>query len=156
MLNQISREDAKGTGIPEAERQSYLRIDKVKANTVGPARTAIWRRFINVELPNGDDVGVITTWEHPGRVDQVSVEDCAALQAKVAAGNYRDNARAEDWIGRLVGKQLGLDHTTLDGRARIKMAVGELKRRGVFVEDRREDENRHIRVFIVPGSWRRP
>src|SRR5262249_35342799 len=32
-----------------------------------PSKTAIWRKFENVDLPNGDGVGVVTPWRFPGQ-----------------------------------------------------------------------------------------
>jgi hypothetical protein len=27
----------------------------------------VWRQFHNIELPNGDEVGVVTAWDYPGQ-----------------------------------------------------------------------------------------
>src|SRR5205085_5501126 len=43
-----------------------FRIDRGKGN-YSPAARALWRKFINVELPNGDEVGVVTAWNYPGQ-----------------------------------------------------------------------------------------
>jgi hypothetical protein len=65
MLNQMTRKDAEDVGIPENERTSYFRVDRVKGNNAPPS-AATWRKFVNVELPNTDEVGVVTPWEFPG------------------------------------------------------------------------------------------
>jgi RecA-family ATPase len=57
MLNFMSRPDAEGVGIAELERTSYFRVDRAKANNSPPAKSATWRKFINVDLPNSDEVG---------------------------------------------------------------------------------------------------
>jgi len=54
-------------GIPDLERTSYFRVDRVKANNSPPAKAATWRKFVNVDLPNGDEVGVIVPCEFPGQ-----------------------------------------------------------------------------------------
>jgi RecA-family ATPase len=66
MLNQMTEKDAENTGIPEHERVAYFRVDRVKGNN-SPAAKAVWRRFVNVVLPNTDEVGVVVPWEFPGQ-----------------------------------------------------------------------------------------
>ena len=61
MLNQMREKDAADVGIPEHERTAYFRVDRVKGNN-SPPRQAVWRRFVNVELPNTDEVGVVVPW----------------------------------------------------------------------------------------------
>jgi hypothetical protein len=67
MLNFMPRDEAEGAGIAELERTAYFRVDRVKANNAPPAKAAIWRKFVNVDLPNSDEVGVIVPWEFPGQ-----------------------------------------------------------------------------------------
>jgi len=67
MLNVMSSKDAENAGIMDIERTNYFRIDRAKANYSGPAKTATWRQFVNVDLPNGDGVGVVTPWQFPGQ-----------------------------------------------------------------------------------------
>jgi AAA domain len=69
MLNVMSSKDAENAGFMELERSNYFRIDRAKANYSGPAKTAIWRQFVNVNLPNGDAVGVVAPLAvpRPGR-----------------------------------------------------------------------------------------
>ena len=65
MLNQMMAKDAEEVGIPEHERGYYFRVDRVKGNN--PPSKAVWRRFVNVELPNTDEVGVVEPWDFPGQ-----------------------------------------------------------------------------------------
>ena len=67
MLNFMPKAEAESAGIAELERTSYFRVDRVKANNAPPAKVAIWRKFINVDLPNSDEVGVIVPWAFPGQ-----------------------------------------------------------------------------------------
>jgi hypothetical protein len=71
-----TEKDAETVGIPLHERMSYLRVDKAKGNNAPPAK-AVWRRFINVDLPNGDEVGVITPWDYPGQGEMVETNQKA-------------------------------------------------------------------------------
>jgi hypothetical protein len=79
MLNQMTETDAGAVGVPEHERTSYFRVDRVKGNNAPPAK-AVWRRFVNVELPNTDEVGVVVPWDFPGQ-GAPSPEMTAAEQA---------------------------------------------------------------------------
>jgi hypothetical protein len=67
ILNHMSRPDAELAGIEAFNRVSYFRIDRGKGNYTPPARNATWCRFENVELANGDEVGVVVPWEFPGQ-----------------------------------------------------------------------------------------
>jgi len=67
MLNHMNEADADLAGVPAFERTSYFRVDKVKGNNARPARVATWRKFVNADLPNGDEVGVVVPWDFPGQ-----------------------------------------------------------------------------------------
>jgi RecA-family ATPase len=66
VLNRMSDKEGAELGLPEFERSKYLRVDKAKGN-YSPAAKAVWRKFENVELPNGDEVGVLAPWNYPGQ-----------------------------------------------------------------------------------------
>ena len=66
VLNHMSMTDAMQLAIPEHERLLYFRVDKAKGNNAPPSQ-AVWRRFVNVELTNGDDVGVVVPYALPGQ-----------------------------------------------------------------------------------------
>jgi RecA-family ATPase len=74
LLNYMSKQDAENAGLMEMERTSYFRIDRGKANYSAPAKTVTWRRFVNIDLPNGDAVGVIAPWLFPGQDGMPSPE----------------------------------------------------------------------------------
>jgi RecA-family ATPase len=78
ILNHMSRQDAENAGLMEMERTLHFRIDRGKANYSPPAKTAVWRKFVNVDLPNGDAVGVITPWLFPGQDGTASPEKIEA------------------------------------------------------------------------------
>src|SRR5262245_40751701 len=66
VLNRMNEKDAEAAGCSEAERLSRFRVDRAKGN-YSPAHVAKWRQFINVELANGDEVGVVAPWDFPGQ-----------------------------------------------------------------------------------------
>jgi RecA-family ATPase len=66
VLNRMNKTDADGAGIDDIARLSHFRVDRAKGN-YSPAQAATWRRFVNVELPNTDEVGVVEPWDFPGQ-----------------------------------------------------------------------------------------
>jgi hypothetical protein len=78
VLNVMSEKDADMAGILAHERMSYIRVDKAKGNNAPPAK-AVWRRLVNVDLPNGDEVGVITPWDFPGQGEGSEASNKAEL-----------------------------------------------------------------------------
>jgi RecA-family ATPase len=98
LLNVMSKEEASNLGIDEFERLSYFRIDIGKTNTMSRTNAAVWRKFESVELPNGDNVGVITAWDYPTR-----------------GGPQTEAQKAQAYSDEQVFMHL-LDRFTLDGR----------------------------------------
>jgi hypothetical protein len=65
VLNIMNDKEAEEIGIPAHERSLYVRVDRGKSN-FAPPRKATWIHLANVDLPNGDEVGVVEPWDHPG------------------------------------------------------------------------------------------
>jgi RecA-family ATPase len=66
VLNRMSEKDASDAGLDEAERLKRFRVDRAKGN-YSAAGAATWRQFVNIELLNGDEVGVVAPWDFPGQ-----------------------------------------------------------------------------------------
>jgi RecA-family ATPase len=81
VLNRMSRKDAETAAVDENRRLSHFRVDKAKGN-YSPAQAAVWRRFINIPLPNGDDVGVVAPWDFPGQGVQTPEKMAADIKAE--------------------------------------------------------------------------
>jgi hypothetical protein len=92
ILNLMSKPDADAAGLDEFERLTRFRIDRGKGNNSAPARSATWRQFVSVRLPNGDDVGVVVPWDFPGAGGAPSDEKTAA------------DRQAEEIVMRLLDK----------------------------------------------------
>lgn len=58
-----------------------VRVDRAKGN-YSPAAAATWRQFINVSLPNGDDVGVVAPWNFPGQGEETPATVAAEQKAE--------------------------------------------------------------------------
>jgi RecA-family ATPase len=102
MLNVMSPKDAEFAGLMELERTNYFRIDRAKANYSGPAKTATWRQFQNVDLPNGDSVGVVVPWLFPGQDGRSSPEKIEA--ERKAEYIFLEVLRRLFLAGRFVGE----------------------------------------------------
>ena len=113
MLNQMRAKDADDVGIPEHERTSYFRVDRVKGNNSPPDK-AVWRRFVNVELPNTDEVGVVVPWLFPG-------------QGLTIGRNDRGRALADRLFMQLLVR-LTLNGRTVSDRAGINYAPAVFSR----------------------------
>ena len=81
VLNRMNEKDAEAAGCGEVERLFRFRVDRAKGN-YSPAQAATWRQFINVELINGDEVGVVAPWDFPGQGEQTPEKTAADQKAE--------------------------------------------------------------------------
>ena len=81
VLNRMNERDVGAAGCSEIERLSRFRVDRAKGN-YSPAQAATWRQFVSVELPNGDDVGVVAPWNFPGQGEQTPEKAAADQKAE--------------------------------------------------------------------------
>jgi hypothetical protein len=99
VLNTMSEDEAAKAGVEN--RRWFYRVDSGKANLTPPAEKAEWFRFVSVDLPNGDNVGVPTVWQFPKPFDGVTPDHLRAAQQAVAAGGpWRESSQADDWVGK--------------------------------------------------------
>jgi RecA-family ATPase len=103
MLNFMSKQDAENAGVLEVERTTFFRIDRAKANYSAPSKQAVWRKFINVDLPNGDAVGVVVPWSFPGQDGAPSPEKLEA--ERKAEHVFLEVLRRLFLAGRFVGEK---------------------------------------------------
>jgi hypothetical protein len=106
ILNIMSTKEAQDAQIDDMERRSYFRVDRSKGNTVPPARVATWRRFENVSLPNGDEVGVIVPCAI-GDGAPSAEREAAAQRAKAVYLDLLDRFTNE---GRTVSEKTGKNY----------------------------------------------
>ena len=98
LLNVMSREEAKRLSIDEFERLSYFRVDRGKGNTIKPsAANTVWRKFESVVTANGEEVGVVTAWNHPGEGPPSDRQKAASEAAEICFLTLLDRFTA---IGR--------------------------------------------------------
>jgi hypothetical protein len=108
----MSEEEARNFGIGPAgsnQRRRYFRVDNGKANLAPPPDKADWYFLESVHLGNGrmglasgDNVGVVVTWTPPDPLQCITEADLPSILERVATGEYRADAQAKDWVGKVV------------------------------------------------------
>ncbi len=155
VYNRMTVEEANRLGVPEDEIRFFFRVENDKVNLAPPEKAA-WYRMNNVDLDNGDSVGVACAWSPPDPFQGLSVHDLIRVQQVVGASDWRDSPRAEAWVGKAVGEALGLDLDLKPDRARVTRLVAEWVRGGALEIVDKQDGNRVSRKFVVVGKWATP
>lgn len=160
VLNRMSEGDAEKAGLDDEARRRTFRLQDDKAN-LAPPEKAGWFQMQSVPLGNGsggdnsdqDFVGVVVAWNWPSALEGVSVADLRAVQAKVAAGSFRENPQAADWVGNAVAEVLRLDANEKASRAKINGLVKTWTANRMFKTVSRPDEKRMLRKFVEVDEW---
>ena len=101
VLNRMKETQADDLGIPAHERTAYIRIDRAKGNN-SPTRQPRWVTFKNVDLPQGDAVGVLIPWSPPASGSPEAVAANLVADTVFLAALFRFNTegrRASDRKG---------------------------------------------------------
>lgn len=156
VLNFMLPADADKLGLSDEERRLHIRISNGKANNA-PFGKAKWMRIEVENLPNGDQVACGSPWKLPDPFKGLTTEDIELAQKLARTGAYRDDIRSPEWFGYALAKQLAINIQP-DGSgdpkdfARIKSIIKTWKDNSVLSVERRKDEQRKEKAFIVPGS----
>jgi hypothetical protein len=120
----------------------------------------VWRRFVNIELPNGDEVGVVTPWNYPGQgltsTEVADLERVAEhvfmqllnrfiLQGRAVGDRPRGNYAPRVFTGETEARVAKLTLQMLEGAMKRLFASGRIR-----VESSRE--GRYAARQIVPTS----
>lgn len=158
VLNPMTKQEADDTGVG-ARRGFYFRADNGKANLTPPSSKATWYELKSVPLnngdainPDGDHVGVVTAWQWPDAFTGVTVNHLREVQAVVAAGQWRKDLRADDWVGNAVAEVLDLDPSDKAHKAKIGALLKSWISSGMLVVVERKDEERKKRLFVEVGE----
>jgi hypothetical protein len=159
VLNGMSKEEAERAGVEPEKRRLHFRVDDGKANMAPPMESASWYRMDSVDLGNGrglepsDNVGVATAWSMPGILDNVTGADAERVIAMVRADRtYRMDSRAVNWIGFAIAEVLGLDPDRKADREQINCVLRMWIDNKALATERRQDEQRKMRVFVTLGE----
>jgi len=159
-LNAMSKDEAAKAGV--SERHRYVRVDDGKANLAPRSDVATWLKMESMHLGNGsrfadpgDSVGVFVKWHWPNPMDGMTADKMTAVVAAVAAGRWRENMQAQDWVGKPIGDALGLDVSQKADKARVQAIVRQLIGAGVLVVVTGKDTKGNERSFVEVGKAER-
>ena len=160
VLNPMTKEEAERAGLEK--HRGYFRTDNGKANLAPPPDRSSWFRLASVSLENGGDnpfdqpdhVAVVVEWEWPDALADVTVSHLREVQTLVAAGRYRENHQATDWVGNVVAQVLKLDPKDKADRRKILGLLKTWTANGMFVVVSAMDEKkRELKAFVEVGAW---
>jgi hypothetical protein len=142
VLNVMSKSEADRAGIDEVDRRYHFRLDKGKANMAPPA-AARWYKFSSLDIPNGDNVGVVTAWAYPGQDDtSPASEEAGHAAEKVFLALLARFTRE----GRGVGANKGVNYAPLLFSKEKEAKTAKVGRDALEAAMRRLFERNVIRV----------
>jgi len=151
VLNYMTQGEATQFGVPEEERRRYVRISNGKAN-MGPVGKATWMKIEVENLPNADRVACATPWTPPKPFDGITKADAEVAQKLARGRAHRASSQADDWFGYALGERLGLDpRSNPADKAKLNGVIKTWLKNKVLKTERRKDETRKDKDFIVPG-----
>lgn len=156
LANRITKDEADKLGIPETIAPSVFRVDDGKANLAPPVADAIFRRMINVEIANGEQVGVATAFDLPDAFEGLTAEIGNGILSEFNTGvftkgdlteYYRLTMRGmkskDNWAGKIVMK------LAAKSEIEAKIILSTWLENGVIEEfDFRSPVNRHYRKGV--------
>jgi hypothetical protein len=157
VLNFMTPQEAEKLGISEDDRRLHIRVSNGKANR-GPLGKATWFKLAVENLPNGDEVACSSPWKRPDPFFGITPADMYECRRLAQTGAYRLDSRSHDWIGYAVAEKLGIDvvhGAENDPRdlARLKQILHTWFKNKVFATEKRRDNRRKERTFVIPGPW---
>lgn len=152
VYNRMSDQEAVTLNVPAAERFFHFRVDNDKAN-LAPAERGDWYRMNNVDLANGDSVGVACSWTPPDAFAGVTTAHLIQMQRAISDGKWRKDQQAKAWAGHALAGILNLDFAKKEEKAKAKQIIDRWVREGVLEVVIDHDEKRNEREFIIVGKW---
>ncbi|ABD27148.1 plasmid and phage replicative helicase [Novosphingobium aromaticivorans DSM 12444] len=150
VYNRMTKEEGERAGIEPRQLGFYFRTQNDKAN-LAPPEAADWFRMNNVDLPNGDSVGVACPWQWPDPFDGVSTWHLKEVQKRVSQGRYRADVRSAQWVGHVIANVLDIDLEKKAGR--VKDILKQWLKNDMLREVEGTDEKRNVRKFVEVGTW---
>ena len=159
VLNPMSKEEAERAGVEKP--RGFFRVDNGKANLAPPPEKAEWYALKSISLENGGDnpfdqpdyVAVVTPWQMPNMMADVTVSHLRQVQTAVSAARWRENHQAKEWVGNAVAQVMGLDITNRSQKAKVIHLLKTWMSTGMLVAVEGEDEKRMKRTFVEVGQW---
>jgi hypothetical protein len=110
-------------------------------------------------LANGDAVAVASPWEPPDPFKNVTTTDMELARTLARTGAYRSDRRSPEWFGYALAKHFDLKvshegDTEPADLARIQAIIKTWLRNKVLDIEKRKDDDRKARSFIIPGQFK--
>lgn len=150
VYNRMTKEEAEAAGIEPKLAGFHFRMQNDKAN-LAPPEQAEWFRMNNVDLENGDSVGVAAAWHYPDAFEGVQAWHLKRVQQIVGNGEFRADVRAKNWVGKVISEVLEIDPKKQAKKLKsiLKKWTDEDMLRVVV----HEDAHRHEKEFVEVGIW---
>jgi hypothetical protein len=151
VYNRMTKEEGERAGIEPSKVGFHFRTQTDKAN-LAPPESADWHRMNNVELANGDQVGVACPWSWPDAFTGISTNHLKEVQRRVNEGDWRVDIRAgEQWVGVVISEVTDIDRERYAGR--IKDIIKNWIQTDMLRIVEKEDRHRKLRKFVEVGTW---
>ena len=122
-LVKMTPDEAKLADIEESQAWRYTREADSKDNLAPPTSDSSWREMRSVDLPNGDNVGVVEPWDWPDPFSDVTAEDLEAVKRSLKQQQCRTDVRSKTWFGHAVADVLELDVTEPAVKSKVKQLM---------------------------------
>lgn len=150
VYNRMTEDEADKAGIDPLEARFIFRTTNDKAN-LAPPESADWYRMNNVDLDNGDRVGVACPWKWPNAFAGITEEKLREIQRAVGEGEWREDVRSGEWVGHAIGSIVGKDSNDQKQKKQLNSMIRQWVANGVLEIERKPDARREMRAFVVPG-----
>lgn len=97
-------------------------------------------------------MAVATRWNWPNPSEGITSADIVAAQQVVAAGIWRENVQAKNWVGIPIAEALGLDIDPPADKAKIKSLLKQWIASRAFVTVIHKDDKGNERPCIEVGK----
>ena len=159
VLNPMTKEEAERAGVEKP--RGFFRVDNGKANLAPPPDKTEWFALKSISLDNGGDdpfdlpdyVAVVTPWQWPDALEGVTVTDLRKVQMAVAAGPWRKDPQAAEWVGKAVAQAMGLDASDKASKAKISGLLKTWIGSGMLKVVEGRDEKSKPRPMVEVGTW---
>ena len=159
VLNPMTKEEAERAGLEKP--RGFFRVDNGKANLAPPPDRSEWFALVSVSLENGgqnpfdqpDYVAVVAQWQWPDALEGVTVTDLRKVQTAVAAGCWRKDAQATEWVGKAVAQAMGLNASDKAAKAKISGLLKTWIGSGMLKVVEGRDEKSKPRPMVEVGTW---
>lgn len=122
-LVKMTPDEAKLADIEESQAWRYTREADSKDNLAPPTSDSSWREMRSVDLPNGDNVGVVEPWDWPDPFSDVTAEDLEAVKRSLREQQCRTDVRSKTWFGHAVADVLELDVTEPAVKSKVRQLM---------------------------------